>query len=335
MTVQKKKSTRSRSSSSGSRSVSKKKSSISQNGFDLQRTIQAIRAWLNADQRRMVAVALILLVFVFQVARPFGGSQAPYAQSQGLRANGGGDAYGDDAEFEEETTKAPTKKKKPAPKGPPLEGMEADIAAATGKVHGPEKAVPATAYNVKVRPLEVRENLVICPDKGGGSENKICSKAYAEYLFKVPSPGAYYVYVESVAPNINDNSLWIGAPSLDSSGFASCPSAKAGPLVPHKHVKSKKWLCCPKYLANNAKKGQGQFYCDCCITSIGPKQNEMGCILDLEVSTGPQWNMLPRLLKVTSTSDPLPVRLYAREDGTGFTRVLLSSDPNLSAKDIS
>lgn len=214
--------------------------------------------------------------------------------------------------------------------------LENDLKSVTGLKHKVEKSVQADKYNVKLRPIEVKNNRqLICPDKGGGSNNKVCSKAYAEYLFQIPKPGSYYVYVETVAPNIMDNSLWVGAPGLDQADYAKCPTIKAGPLMPHKHVKNKKWLCCPKYLAANAKKNQGKFYCDCCISTIGPTGQDIGCILDLEVSKTPQWNMLPRALNVKSITNPLAVRIYAREDGSAWTRILLSSNPSLSAKEIS
>jgi hypothetical protein len=322
------------------------------------------RRWVEQDPpRRGLGVAALVLALVWVAvwllrARPGGEAASGGASSQAaLRAGGawsdeggsgaeggegaaesaGGAAYGDeDGEDEQDKPKKRRKDKKEPEGGPSASELAADAAATTGLTHASDKAVQAKKFNAKLRGLVGGEGgALICPDKGGGNNNKACSKSYAEYLFKVPAPGSYYVYVETVAPNINDNSLWVGMPGLDRTAFATCPQGvKAGPLVPHKHVSAKKWLCCPKYLASNAKKNQGRFYCDCCTDSIGPSGTDLGCILDLEVSTSPQWNMLPRELKITSAKEPVAVRLYAREDGSAFTRVLLSGNPALAAKDI-
>lgn len=88
---------------------------------------------------------------------------------------------------------------------------------------------------------------------------------YIEFNFAVSEGTAYYLYVEAVGPTIMDNSLWVGTTDDNDIDFMKCESKqKAGPLVPHKHVSKSKWLCCPKYLAKNAKKGQGDFYTQCC-----------------------------------------------------------------------
>lgn len=240
----------------------------------------------------------------------------------------GGDS---DNDFDEPVEKPKPKRRKESTPALTPEQIEEDLGKATHRKLAIELPAEATSYNVMLRPMETKGSSVICPDKGGGKQNKICSQAYAEYLFDVTKPGVYYLYVETLGPNINDNSLWVGAPMMDSSTFTNCPDVKAGALVPHKHVKSKKWLCCPKYLASNAKKGQGAFYCECCISSIGPYGKDLGCILDLEVDANPHWNMLPREIKVASTSEPFPIRLYAREDGTAITRVMLSASPALKS----
>jgi len=205
--------------------------------------------------------------------------------------------------------------------------IQMDLEKKTGAVNPIETSVSALSFNVIVRPMVSKLNVVWCPDTGGGKANKLCSKGFAEYVFNVPKPGVYYVYVETVAPNINDNSLWVGSPNL----LETCPANKAGGLVPHKHVKSKTWLCCPKYLANNAKKGQAPFYSDCCSSSLGPAGQDVGCVLDLEVDEKPHWNMLPRELKITNSKHQLVVKLYAREDGTAISRIFVSANPSLKS----
>jgi len=103
---------------------------------------------------------------------------------------------------------------------------------------------------------------------------------------------ALYLYVKTIAPSLNDNSLWVG--QVDNSQFTNCKTDEtAGPLIPHKHVSSsKKWLCCPAYLAKNKKKGLGSFYSECCFNGLGPKADQEGCVLDLELSEEPQWLVL-------------------------------------------
>jgi len=285
---------------------------------------------MEKDRKR--SILLVTLILLILLKGWVGGASNTASVANNLRDNNGRDmdAYnGDDEEAKVE--KPVPKKKKTSEVGPTAAQFEEDLRKVSGKILEVEKPALAYDYNVMLRPLVQRssDKSVVCPDKGGGKYNKVCSKAYAEYHFNIPSPGTYYVYVETVAPNINDNSLWVGSPDVDQSTFGECPGTKAGPLVPSKHVKSKKWLCCPKYLESNRKKGQGLFYCECCTTTIGPKGNDMGCILDLEVDSKPHWNMAPREFVVKETTSPLRIRLYAREDGTAFTRVLVSSNPAL------
>lgn len=298
---------------------------------------QRWQIWLQQDQRRsraLAAAACVLLVLLV-VAWRHDDAQAPALKGSSALDAAEFDLSGDDADMGidgdavEEAAKPKPKPKPKAAIGPSRADFESDLAAATGMAHAVETPAAADAYNVMLRPMVLQGKMVICPDKGGGKFNKICSKAYAEYLFTVPRAGTYYVYVEAVAPNINDNSLWVGAPDLDTASYTACPAAKAGNLVPHKHVKAKKWLCCPKYLDANARKGNAAFYCQCCIDNIGPFGEDLGCVLDLEVDSKPHWNLMPRALKVTATDKPVAVRLYAREDGTGVTRIMLSSNPAL------
>jgi len=287
------------------------------------------RRWFEADRRRTLLVAIGMSILMIFVMARFGGN----GDSDDSKPTFGEDEVEFDAPDSVAATEeaAVAAKRKILTRGPSTEELQADLKAATGKTHPTEKPISAGDYNVLLRPMVgmPQWKSVICPDKGGGKQNKICSKAYTEYLFDVPSPGVYYVYVETIAPNINDNSLWIGAPNADPGRFMTCPSVKAGSLVPHKHVKSKRWLCCPKYLDNNAKKGQGAFYTQCCMTTLGPFAEDAGCILDLEVDSKPHWNMLPRELVVKSASEPVIIRLFAREDGTAVSRVMLSSNPTL------
>ncbi|GBG26956.1 Hypothetical Protein FCC1311_031792 [Hondaea fermentalgiana] len=320
-------SSRSKSGGSSSSSSSKK--------FNLKLQLQKWYIWLLEDKRRAQVALAVLVIFVLAFLTSSGGGSGTKSSSPMLQGSvAAGDAYGElDSEgtASAEEVVAPKRRKRAAPAGPSPEEFQEDLAKATSRKLALDKPAAATDYNVMLRPLEVKGKTVICPDKGGGKANKVCSMAYVEYLFDIASPGVYYLYVETLGPNINDNSLWVGAPSLPSSSFTECPRNKAGPLIPHKHIKSKKWLCCPKYLEANAKKGQGAFYCECCSSTIGPFGKDLGCILDLEVDANPHWNMLPREFSVTSTSEPFPIRLYAREDGTAITRVLLTKDPALKS----
>ena len=61
---------------------------------------------------------------------------------------------------------------------------------------------------------------------------------FAEYRFTIPKAGIYYLYIQTIAKNLRDNSLWV-SPAFDDHGallhyggssktFYTCP--KSGPL---------------------------------------------------------------------------------------------------------
>jgi hypothetical protein len=98
------------------------------------------------------------------------------------------------------------------------------------------------------KPLETNDRgAVLCPERGG--KNTQCCKSSALYEFAGGRAGAkHFLYVQTIAPTLNDISLWVG-PAQEDAEFAKCRSEQAaGPLVPHKHASSKKWLCCPAYV---------------------------------------------------------------------------------------
>lgn len=165
-------------------------------------------------------------------------------------------------------------------------------------------------------------------------KNTQCGKVSAEYRFKAKEPGDYFLYVQVTAPGLNDNSLWIGLVSgADQDAFDECknpPGEESGPLIPHKHLtSSKKFLCCPAYLAKNKKKGLAGFYSDCCYQGLGKESNERGCVLDLEVDENLRWNELPRTFRTKEKNEIVTVRIYAREDGTSWAGVVLSRKSTL------
>lgn len=221
-----------------------------------------------------------------------------------------------------------------------VEGKGAETALYVARDHAPERLVPASAFSGPLKkPLELGENeaSVVCPERGG--KNAPCSKSKAEYRFLIKESNEYYLYVEVIAPDLNANSLWVGV-DQDFESFSKCDDAAlAGPLTPHKHVTSSgKWLCCPAYLGKNKKKGLAAFYSDCCYNGLGKGGDESGCVLDLEVDTQPKWNQLPRVIKV-DVDDPkqgkvITVRLYAREDGTAWTRLALSRKADMAEKNV-
>eukprot|EP00924_Labyrinthula_sp_SR-Ha-C_P010045 maker-scaffold_40-snap-gene-0.1-mRNA-1 protein AED:0.00 eAED:0.00 QI:66/1/1/1/1/1/2/691/299 len=199
----------------------------------------------------------------------------------------------------------------------------------------PEKVASALDSSQVGGPMlkEEDKKLLSCPNVDGGGKNKQCSKGFSTYVFKVKPNTEYFLYVETVAPNIWDNSLWIGT-NGDQTIFKTCPRKRAVPLVPHKHLKWKRWDCCPKYLNKNKAKGKDEFYYGCCFDKLGPNGNEEGCMLDLEVNSKPQWNMMPRIFKTRSKQTELNVNLYAREDGTSISRIFLSKQSNLKETQI-
>ena len=151
--------------------------------------------------------------------------------------------------------------------------------------------------------------------------------------------GDYFLYVQVTAPGLNDNSLWIGlVEGADQDAFDECqnpPGEDSGPLIPHKHLtSSKKFLCCPAYLTKNKKKGLAGFYSDCCYSGLGKDSNEKGCVLDLEVDTQLRWNELPRAVRTSEDDKIVVVRIYAREDGTSWSGLVLSSKSTLDERSI-
>ena len=182
-----------------------------------------------------------------------------------------------------------------------------------------------------------------CPDMKG--DNKGCAKGFAEYKWKIPKAGKYYLWVYTACKNINDNSLWVSGPlgledgnSVQKS-FATCPlwRGKLPHNLPHKHKTKgrgrKDVLCCPAYLSKNKKKGLDSFYTKCCVGVLGPNGDERGCVLDLEVSkTARLWNMLPRYYAFEQAG-VLKIRIYGREDGTSLSQLYLGDDPTLSTVD--
>ena len=144
--------------------------------------------------------------------------------------------------------------------------------------------------------------------------------------------------MQVTAPGLNDNSLWVGlVEGAEQDAFDACktPSGEsAGPLIPHKHVSSKKFLCCPAYLAKNKKKGLAGFYSDCCYSGLGKDGNEVGCVLDLEVDEKLRWNELPRTIRTTKSNAVVSIRIYAREDGTSWGGLVLSGKSTLDAGDL-
>ena len=101
----------------------------------------------------------------------------------------------------------------------------------------PEKPTVALQYSALVFPMEEGEvnhhNVLHCPNRDGGGKNKFCSKGYAEYTFKVMPDVKYYLYIETIAPTIYDNSLWVGVgEDASEDTLQRCPRLQAGPLVP-------------------------------------------------------------------------------------------------------
>lgn len=197
-----------------------------------------------------------------------------------------------------------------------------------------ESMESSLSYSGLVEPMKEFSSGVECPNMDGGGKNKQCSKGYSEYVFSVVVGKKYYLYIETVAPTIWDNSLWVGVSNADSGKFESCPKIPVveETLVPHKHVKNNRFLCCPKYLTKNEKKGKDSFYFGCCYEALGPDKKDKGCVLDLEVGEEPLWNMLPR--QIVAESNLLGVKLFAREDGVGITRLFLSSTSRKIASDL-
>lgn len=207
------------------------------------------------------------------------------------------------------------------------------------RIHLPERLVLANAYSGTLKkPVELGENdMVVCPERGG--KNTQCSKVGVEYEFRISETDDYFLYVEVIGPDLNANSLWVGVDE-EFLGFETCDEDKdAGELIPHKHKSTNgKWLCCPAYLGKNKKKGLTAFYSDCCFDGLGKKGDEKGCVLDLEVDTQPRWNQLPRVIHVevddTKIGRIVTVRLYAREDGTAWTRLALSRKSDFGNKNV-
>jgi len=281
----------------------------------LRRTTDALARQL--PWRAAVASAAALVVLVWLLA--FRWSRR--AEEDGYSADGG------DRDDEEEGEDASPARTRAGAAAPPRTALLPP--------HNADTFVPAdrTAFAL-AKPLEAHPKYaggVWCPEKGGGTRNQACSKVSAEYRIRVTTPGKYFLYVEAVAPTIMDNSLWIGRGDVQEGEdelreFAECSSTTlAGPLIPHKHVSSKKkFLCCPAYLAKNAKKGMSAFYSSCCFNGLGPRADETGCAMDLEISDAPRWNQAPRVFSVKDTSRPVLVRVYAREDGTVWTGLVLT-----------
>jgi len=266
--------------------------------------------WSKISKQKKLFLLLLVGAIVYYI---FLGSTVSSNSSVGSYSDG----YADDDAEEIVVTELPKKKKKEKKiEVPPLKKVILET----------DELISASKFSRLVKPMEIRHNnLAICPNIGGGGKNRQCSKGYLEYYFKVEPGTDYYIYVETIGPNINDNSLWVGT-DANQKKFLSCSSkTKAGQLVPHKHVKAGKWLCCPKYLAKNQKGGQGDFYYECCFSKLGPKGDETGCILDLEVDSKPHWNMLPRIL--TPESNEMMIKIYAREDGTAVTSLFVSTNP--------
>jgi hypothetical protein len=232
-------------------------------------------------------------------------------------------------EIDSSSIKSATKESKPAPVG-------------VVRLHSAEVLVPAASFSgILKKPLEIVEkDIVSCPERGG--KNTQCGKVSSEYRFKVAKSGDYYLYVQVIAPGLNDNSLWIGVSEDDGIDFTTyydndqaCQTpSEVGSLIPHKHLTSsgKKFLCCPAYLAKNKKKGLAGFYSDCCYMGLGKDSTEKGCVLDLEVDSNQRWNELPRVIRTTKDNQIVSVRIYAREDGTSWSGVVLSNQPALDAE---
>jgi len=198
--------------------------------------------WNKTNQTKRIFFYLILACFVYYF---FLGSSVLGSDSHRVDKL----SFESDAdEFDEPPTVEKKKKKKE---------KNIVIPPLNKQVLSPETLIPAGKYSRLVKPMEHRhDNLVICPNVGGGGKNRQCSKGYLEYYFEVEAGRDYYLYVETIGPNINDNSLWVGT-DANEKNFLSCSSkTKAGPLVPKKHIKSSKWLCCPKYLAKNNRNGK-------------------------------------------------------------------------------
>ena len=175
------------------------------------------------------------------------------------------------------------------------------------------------------------QKLTNSKNKKNQGKNTQCGKVSAEYRFKVKKAGDYFLYIQVIAPGLNDNSLWIGlVDGANEAAFDECSTPSGispGPFLPHKHLtSSKKFLCCPAYLNKNKKKGLAGFYSDCCYMGLGKEGNEKGCVLDLEVDDQARWNQLPRVIQTTDDNQVVVVRIYAREDGTSWTGLVLSSN---------
>lgn len=211
-----------------------------------------------------------------------------------------------------------------------------EVEAKPAPVHRTDVLVKASQFANPAlkKPLElVGSSEVSCPERGG--KNTQCGKVFAEYRFEGATPGSdYYLYIQVKAPSLNDNSLWVSqvdAPSAFYKDSACSGATTMGDLVPHKHRSSDNaLLCCPKYLAKNGKKGLVGFYSDCCYKGLGKEpDSDTGCVLDLEVEAGPKWNQFPRPL-TPNAQGHLAVRIYAREDGTSWTALVVSSEPALT-----
>lgn len=305
---------------------------------------------IKAMQQQKLLVFMVLVIFLYMVNvayRPFAVVRRPREPShtddveEQAFANGNeNNSFDEDDDSESSSNESGG-------------GEEEKAAARFGVPAPPETFVRASsctnAGSLK-KPLKVTdEGAVTCPEQGG--KNLQCSKVYAEFTFsKLQPKTSYFLYVQTIAPTIMDNSLWISpplAPPSSSSSSASvvgnleaftaasaCKSPSSSgkyPLVPHKHTSgsSARWLCCPAYLAKNKKKNMAPFYSDCCHPALGPGGDETGCVLDLEVSTGPQWNEFPRAFRLEK-GDSFSVRIYFREDGTAVSGVFLSSRANLA-----
>ena len=224
-----------------------------------------------------------------------------------------------------------------------LPGADAPAAAATAATTvGTSELQPANAVvsavagaSAIVGPVEPLKGMLTCKERGG--KNKECSRGYAEYRFKVKPRTKYYLWIRGVGPDLFANSLWVGAPGHGPLNTAHChwPEGVKVPFtVPHKHrpkhgsAKGRdRVVCCPAYLGKNRKAGKDPFYFECCHGGLGPDGHEKGCVFDLEVDTEPKWQMLPRVYHVLKHhGEELAIRIYAREDGTSWTALMLSNN---------
>ncbi len=330
----------------------KPEAQIGSTGNDAMKTVMK---YANNNNSKWIFLAIIsmLMIYYLFLSDDIDGNNG--YKSSGIRGNADNDLDNSDDPYglhEEKKSKKKIKKdnnenedgdvEKKKPKAEKPKVLPA------GPVHLNDKIITAsTQASGLMAPFKIMNNMAICPNIGGGGKNIQCTKGYVEFRFKVNKAGIYYLYIETFAPTLLDNSLWVSPPLDPTNGnelpaddeqlksFLQCDSKHTpGPLVPHKHItSSKKIECCPKYLAKNAKKGMSAFYSDCCYASVGPYGDGNGCVMDLEMDTvKPLWNLSPRAYVVKDPNKLLVIRLYGREDGTGVTRVLLTTNDKM--KDI-